>query len=54
VRLLIAWLLVFGGFLGGVAFNAERETAALLGSVGFVAAWAGAWLMTTRVVRRRG
>lgn len=53
MRLLIFALIVLGGAAGGVAFGADAETAAILGSLGCAMAWAGAWLLFAHVERRR-
>jgi hypothetical protein len=47
-------LILLGGYAGGLAARGvDRETAAIMGSLGVAMAGAGAWLLATRVVRRR-
>jgi hypothetical protein len=53
VRLLIFTLIFFGGLAGGGAFAGDAGTAALLGALGVVMAFAGAWLLYDRVEGRR-
>ena len=55
MRLLIFALLVMGGFFFGAAFRTpDADAAMILGSLGLSTTWAGAWLLATRVDRRRG
>jgi len=45
VALMIGWPgLLFGGVIGGLAWRRRRWAGAILGAVGGLVAWAGAWV----------